>query len=130
MALGTLELEASAPYPTLIPQTLVPPKDAWPAQPIMESKPVEKEQVEEAVEKQVEASVEKQQAVAWRLKQQALASMLNLTRGQDSFSEKLQSSDLLLSNIFDRPCINSVGQSLQTKLPGSRQAVVAWKMKA
>ena len=32
MALGTLELEASAPYPTLIPQTLVPPKDAWPVQ--------------------------------------------------------------------------------------------------
>ena len=34
----TLELEASAPYPTLIPQTLVPPKDAWPVQQLMESK--------------------------------------------------------------------------------------------
>ena len=35
MALGTLELEASAPYPTLITQTLVPPKDAWPVQQLM-----------------------------------------------------------------------------------------------
>ena len=93
-------------------------------QPLMESKPVEKEQVKAAVERQVEASVEKQQAVASRLKQQAVASMLNLTRKQDSFSENLQSSDLFLSNTSDRPWVNSVEHPLQTKLAGLRQAVV------
>ena len=62
MALGTLELEASTPYPTLITLDAVTPKDVWPVQQAMESK-------------QVEAAVEEQQAVA---------SMLNLTRRQGS----------------------------------------------
>ena len=112
MALGTLELEASAPYPTLITQTLVPPKHAWPVQQLMESTPAEKDQ----------ASVEKQQEVASRLKQQAVASTLNLTMKQDSFAENPQSSDLLLPHIIDMPWANSVEHPLQTKLPGSRQA--------
>ena len=123
MALGTLELEASAPYPTLITQTLVPLKDAWPVQRLMESTAAEKDLVEVAVERQVEASVEKQQEVASRLKHQAVASTLNLTMKQDSFADNPQSSDLLLPHIIDMPWANSVEHPLQTKLPGSRQAV-------
>ena len=110
MAPGTLELEDSAPY--------LPLKDAWCVNTCGERPGGG------TVEKQQEvASRLKQLAVASRLKHQAVASTLNLTMKQDSFAENPQSSDLLLPHIIDMPWANSVKNPLQTKLPGSRQAV-------